>query len=405
MRQRATERKSGKERRVVLHTLSWEAAEVGRSVRRAFTVAGSERNTAVQSLKAAAAALLAWVVAGWWWEAPMALMAPWTALFLMHNTVYRSLLSALQQFVVVLTGTLLAAGAGVLTHNELAAMALALPVTVLLGNYARFGSNGLYAPTAALFVLVYGTYTGADILHRLLETLLGAVIGVGVNALVFPPVHTRRVTQLREQLPRSCGDLLHHVADELATDHDQEQARRWYESAQRLTDVVTELREARRWSAESYRINPARRLRRVPPEPPAAWDFVWDQVTEHTARTMRTLTEAAVRPPLPSEARDALAALLRAAGDACLLDDHLREDGRRDDAGTDEARRALARASAAHRRLTTAARAGRGFTSTTGGVLADTRRLLSALLRVADPDAAFDPEAPAHPGARQPADR
>ncbi|MEU1039473.1 FUSC family protein [Streptomyces sp. NPDC005907] len=397
MRQRVTERATGRERHVVVHTLGWELAEIRRSVWRAVTVPGSERNTAVQSLKAAGAALLAWAVAGWWWEAPMALLAPWTALFLMHHTVYRSLLSALQQFVVVLVGTLLAAGAGALTHNEMAAMALALPITVLLGNYARFGSNGLYAPTAALFVLVYGSYTGADILHRLLETLLGAVIGIGVNALILPPVHVRRVTQLREELPRSCGELLHQVADGLRADHGQEQARRWYENAQRLTDVVTDLREARRWADESYRINPARRLRRIPPEPPAAWDFVWDQVTEHIMRTTRALTEAAPRPPLPADARDALAELLRAAGDVCLLDDHLQEDGRRDEDRTRECRRALAGASAAHRRLTTACAHGqRVLTPATGGVLADTRRLLSALVRIADPDAVFEAQ-----GARQ----
>ncbi|MFC8667553.1 hypothetical protein [Streptomyces sp. NPDC057199] len=52
----------------------------------------------MQSLKAAAAARLAWALAGWR-EAPMA---------------------------------------------------LALPLTVLLGNYARFGTQGLYAPTAAV---------------------------------------------------------------------------------------------------------------------------------------------------------------------------------------------------------------------------------------------------------------
>jgi uncharacterized membrane protein YgaE (UPF0421/DUF939 family) len=67
-----------------------------RSIRRAVTESGAERDTVVQSLKAAEAALLAWALTGWWWDAPMALLAPWTALFLVQNTVYRSLLSALQ---------------------------------------------------------------------------------------------------------------------------------------------------------------------------------------------------------------------------------------------------------------------------------------------------------------------
>ncbi len=142
-----------------------------------------------------------------------------TALFLVQSTVYRSLLSAMQQLTVVVVGTLLAAVAGVLTHNTMAAMALALPLTVLLGNYARFGTQGLYAPTAALFVLTSGAYTAPDIAHRFLETLLGAVIGIGVNALVFPPVHSRRVRHLRAQLPHSSAELLYTIADGVAAGH------------------------------------------------------------------------------------------------------------------------------------------------------------------------------------------
>lgn len=165
----------------------WECAAVSRSARRALSGPGPERDTAVQALKAAAAALIAWALAGWWWEAPMAMLAPWTALFLVQSTVYRSLKTALQQFVVVVVGTLLATGAGALTGNTMFAMLIALPVTTLFGSYARFGTQGLNAPTAALFVLVYGTYSGFDILHRFLETLLGAAIGLTVNALVLPP--------------------------------------------------------------------------------------------------------------------------------------------------------------------------------------------------------------------------
>lgn len=167
-----------------------ELRAVGRSVRRSVTERGPERETAVQSLKAAAAGVLAWALAGWWWHAPFALLAPWTALFLVQDTVYRSLVSALQQFAVVVLGTLLAALAGIVTGDTLAALALALPATVLLGTYARFGAQGLYAPTAALFVIAYGTYGPTDIVHRLLETALGATVGLSVNALVLPPSTT-----------------------------------------------------------------------------------------------------------------------------------------------------------------------------------------------------------------------
>ncbi|MFC8198497.1 aromatic acid exporter family protein [Streptomyces sp. NPDC057298] len=362
------------------HALTWEAAAVGRAVRRCVTQSGTERDTAVQSLKAAGAALLAWALAGWWWDAPMALLAPWTALFLVQSTVYRSLLSALQQVVVVMVGTLLAAGALMLTHNTMAAMALVLPLTVLLGNYARFGAQGLYAPTAALFVLVYGSSSGFDILHRLLETLLGAVIGVVVNAGVLPPVHSRRVRHLRDRLPQDCADLLHAAADGMDTPYDEERARGWYDSAVRLTDVVTELRAARRWSDESHRFNPGRRLRRsaVAP-PPADWDITWDGITERIRATMRSLSEAAA---LPEGVPAILSSLLRAAGDVLAS-----RDGE-----TDGRRRSLDAATAAHRRLTSVlADDHHETTPALGGLTADTHRLLADLSAVVD---AWDGDAP-----------
>jgi uncharacterized membrane protein YccC len=327
----------------------------------------------VQSLKAAGAVLLAWAVAGWWWNAPMALLAPWTALFLVQSTVYRSLLSALQQFVVVVAGTLLAAGAGVLTHSAMTAMALALLLTVLLGNYARFGDQGLYAPTAALFVLVYGygSYTGYDILHRLLETLLGAAIGICVNALVLPPVHTRRVRHLRDRLPKDCAELLHTVADGIQEPYDEEQVRGWYGRAVRMTDQVMDLRVARRRSDESYRLNPGHRLRSSVPAPPTAdWDVTWYQITEDIRATMRTLTETAA---LPDCVPVTLAALLRAAGDVAELPK----------GADDECPRALGVAAASHRQLTPSSRtAASRRCPRWAGWTADTQRLLDDLTSV-----------------------
>ncbi|MFE9406356.1 aromatic acid exporter family protein [Streptomyces sp. NPDC006530] len=375
---------------------TWECAAVARSARRALSGPGPERDTAVQALKAAAAALIAWALAGWWWKAPMAMLAPWTAIFLVQSTVYRSLKSALQQFVVVVMGTLLAAGAGLLTGDTMLAMVIALPATMLFGSYARFGTQGLNAPTAALFVLVYGTYSGFDIIHRFLETLLGAVIGLAVNALVLPPVHSRSVRHLRGRLPEESAALLHAVADGVGDGtYSRDDAQAWHDRARRLTDRVTDLRTARRWSEESYRFNPGHRLRRSAPEPPAAdWDFAWDRITDHAEAITRTLAETGQdrsgRTALPGPAPRILAELLGAAGDLCELDDPLAGSDPADD-DTDEARRrsrarreALRRAYAAQDELTSLFRErGDASQDALAAVTADTIRLLADLSAIA----------------------
>ncbi|MGA4847277.1 FUSC family protein [Streptomyces sp. G5(2025)] len=374
------------------NALTQDASALWRSARRAVTTSGPERDTTVQSLKAAGAGVLAWALAGWWWSAPMALLAPWTALFLVQSTVYRSVRSAMQQLAVVMLGTLLAAGAAVLTgNNSLAAMAIVLPITVLLSTYARFGTQGVYAPTAALFVLAYGTYSGIDILHRLFETLLGAVIGIAVNALVLPPVHGRDVWHLRKRLPQESADLLHTVADGIEEEtYDAKKAQGWYDRAQRLTDLMTDLRTARRWSDESYRFNPGRKLRRSVPHPPSAdWDFTWDRITEHIRTTVRTVTETREERPsladLPEEAPGILAELLRAAGDVCELDDSdTRPAGQESPPETvRDRRRAMRAANAAHGRLARLLTDSRYRTTPAlGGLTADTQRLLSDLAAI-----------------------
>ncbi|MBZ4015303.1 FUSC family protein [Streptomyces purpurogeneiscleroticus] len=368
--------------------LKWEVAAVLRAARGAVSGPGPERDAAVQSLKAAAAAALAWAVTGWWWGAPMALMAPWTAVVLVESTVYRSVRSGLQQLAVIAAGTVIAAGAAMLTGNKMGAMVLALPLTVLLGNYARFGQQGMYASTTALFVLAYGSYSLYDIGHRLLESVIGAAIGITVNALVFPPVHARSVRHMLYTLPRDSADLLHTIAQALREAGDEgysrEDAESWQDRARRLANAVTDLHTARGWDQESYRLNPGYRLRRRgSAAPPADWDETWDGISEHLKTLTRTLREAApdqndLAPPPPG-ALGLAADVLDAAGNVCEHDLHLLDEGPEEER---EGRRAadLDRAWEAHGRLKEWLSNLDGEASASlGGLTAEMQRLLYAL--------------------------
>ncbi|MGY0488134.1 hypothetical protein [Streptomyces sp. WG-D5] len=369
-----------------VRTIVEEVRAVGRSTRRAVTAPGPERATAVQALKAAAAAIVAWALAGVWWNAPMALLAPWTAVVLVHSTVYRSVRSAAQQFLVVASGTLVAAGAMVLTRNVMAAMAIALPVTVLIGSYARFGDQGWYAPSAALFVITYGSYAPVEIGHRLMETVLGAVVGVVVNALVLPPVHTHDVLRLRARVPADCARLLREIADGIEDGYSAADAEAWHGRALQLGATVAELRAARHRADESRRLNPARRLRRLKPSPPSR-DLRWDRVADQLAVALRALTEAADdTPPFETPPRRALrdlAALLRAAGQACATDAE-----RVGSPGGERAQEALDEARAAAGRIASALADpdGRGYASL-GELTTATTRLLDNLEAATDQSA------------------
>ncbi|MFD7421116.1 FUSC family protein [Streptomyces californicus] len=310
-----------------------------------------DRYQVVQSLKAAAAAIIAWALTGWWLDAPMALMAPWAAVALVQGTVYRSLRTAVQLFVMIAAGTLLAAGAAALTGDTMIAMVVALPLATLLGNLAPVGGQGLYASTTALFVLAYGSYSLPAVGHRLLETLVGAVVGVAVNAVVLPPVHSLHAGKLAAALPRDCARLLREMGDGLE-EYDAQRAESWNRSANDLLTALSELYVGRRWDSESFRLNPVRRLRRSTPAPSADWDIVWARVANRLLGLTLTLWETASEnrelPRPPDRALDELGRLLSAAADACTAygtimahgDD---EEGRdRRDTALADAHRALA---------------------------------------------------------------
>ncbi|MER6616220.1 FUSC family protein [Streptomyces xantholiticus] len=361
--------------------VAWEWSGMRTSVGRALTESGPERDLAVQSLKAAGAAVLAWALVGWWWKAPMALMAPWTAVVLVQSTVYRSLRAGAQQLILIGLGTLLAAGAASLTGNTMAAMALALPPAVLLGNYSRFGDQGIYAPTTAIFVLAYSSFSTTAIAHRLFEALVGALIGIGVNALVLPPVHLRDVRENLDGLARDSAALLRTMADDMESGYDRTSAEQWYEGARRLGGAVQGLGSARRWTRESYRFNPGHRLRRHVSPPPDSRDSYWSGIAGRLESLTGTLVDTAgqwrrLAAP-PDVVLGLLTELLGAAAEVCEADRAALTAPQPDGDARGEA---MKRAWAAHGRLKGRLPDQDHETATAvGGLAAQTQQLLYAL--------------------------
>nr|WP_247695931.1 FUSC family protein [Streptomyces sp. b94] len=330
---------------------------VGRSVRAAWQGPGRERDLVVQSLKAAGAALIAWAVAGVWLDDPMALMAPWVALVLVQATVYSSIRQAAQLFAAICVGALVASAAQALTDDNTGALVVSLPVLMLIGNWYRFGGQGIYTATTAVFVLASGTAVSASAVgHRVGQAALGAAIGVAVNAFVLPPIHLRDVRENLAALAREAGDVLHSVADDLRqAEWDAQTTTGWSSGAARLQRRLKALESARSWSQESLRLTygPLRALRRAPaPVPPEEEDQRWSRVTGNITALTRTLAVAADehRTPAPPQGAvlDLYARLLKLIGDSCHAEAGLRL-GESAESGPEEATEATMEE--LHRRL------------------------------------------------------
>ncbi|MDT3726414.1 aromatic acid exporter family protein [Streptomyces sp. DSM 41972] len=304
----------------------WETHSVGRAARAVVRGPGRERDLLVQSLKAALAAILAWLVAQVWLDDPMALMAPWVALVLVQATVYSSLVTGARQFAAICIGALVASGAQAVTDDNTGALALSVPVLVLLSNWPRFGDQGIYAATTAVFTIASGTVSVDAVGHRLGQAALGAVIGVAVNALILPPVHLRDVRENLAALAREAGEVLSAVAGDLrGGEWDAQTALGRLNAAKRLQDRLDALRSARGWSRESLRLTSGmlRKLHRAPREalPPEDEDERLGRITGHVTALTRSLAVAADEERSPAspdpEVLASYGKLLELLGDSC----------------------------------------------------------------------------------------
>ncbi|MGC9542296.1 FUSC family protein [Streptomyces sp. UG1] len=303
----------------------------GEPVRRAWARPGPERDVVAQAGKAALAACVAWAVAGWWLRTPSAFVAPWVAVVLVESTVFRSIAHGLQQLAAIATGTAVATAVALTLDSAMAAMGLVLPLVVLLGNWRRLGSQGVYAATGALFVLTTAPVTVAGSAIRLAEAVFGALVGIAVNALIRPPVYLRGTRVALEDAAREAQRILDAVADRLTADAwDARAAEDLHERALRLFRLVEQARSAASWSRESLRVNPLRRRHALSP-PGQDYDAavtVLDYVAVHTTGVTRAVLEASDgdRPePRPAPAvAESYARFLRNSARAIRLYPHSR---------------------------------------------------------------------------------
>jgi hypothetical protein len=322
--------------------VTWQALgrdlfDAARWVRRAGAGPGRERDLTVQALKGALAAWVAWAVAGWWLHAPVAFVAPWVAVVLVESTVYRSIAHGLQQLAAIAAGTVVATAVGLLLHDTVVAMAVVLPLAMLLGQWGRLGSHGIYAATGALFVLTNGSVTVTTSAARLGESLFGAVVGIAVNALIRPPLYLRDSHAVLRDATEEAHDILRAVADGLAGGRwDAEEAGAWHDRALRLRQLVEEAHSSVGWSRESLRGNLRRRNGTAPAVGKEYDDavVVLDYAAVHTAGVTRTVLEAAAGDgpaPRPELARRYAEFLCRTAHALWLYSDSRFTDERYDE--------------------------------------------------------------------------
>ncbi|HEV7664357.1 MAG TPA: FUSC family protein [Chloroflexota bacterium] len=281
-----------------------------------------------QALKAALAAGLAWALGGLVPGAPpQPYLAPLTAMLTVQLTVAESVTGAVQRTIGATIGVLVAAVAGSSIGVNPITIALLVLVGQMIGAVLRLTLIGTsqVMVTALLVLTIGGTTTFNYGWARIAETIVGAVVGVGVNALLVPPSYLTAAESAKKALVQALVELLDDLASGLADGITAERAAAYLEQARSVVRDFESTRQLLQRAEDSLRFNLRARAERDTLDAIRSQLEVLERSAIQTRTVARTLDHAGTRGGFdwlaPSALGQPLAKLLRAA--AALFDEFL----------------------------------------------------------------------------------
>jgi hypothetical protein len=219
---------------------------------------GRVRLRGIRTAKTTLAAVLAWLAALPLSDDPRPVLAPLTALLVVQLTLYDSLRTGLRRVVSVVAGVLVAVALTEQVDIHWWSLGIAVAGSLVLGRLLRLGPEVAEVPISAMLVLAVG---GSDVAAsgRVVETLIGAAVGVAVSAFIAPPLYVRPASDAVQSLARAMAELIRRVAREVEGDYTREQAQEWLDAARALGRDIAFADRALERAEVSLRLNPRAR--------------------------------------------------------------------------------------------------------------------------------------------------
>ncbi|WP_136707342.1 FUSC family protein [Agromyces sp. H66] len=227
------------------------------------TFRATRRVPLLQVLKSAVATIAAWLVAGWLVQGQLPVFAAIAALLVVQPSVNQSFGKAVERSVGVILGVLVATGLSLAFGQSTWIILIAIVVAMLVAWALKMTPpTSNQVAISAMLVLALGASSPEYALDRVIETLIGAAIGIIVNALIVPPV---AVAPAREQLARLGGELAASV-DRLADALEEARSRADLEALMIEARLLRPMRDAADAAIvageESLTLNPRRSAHR-----------------------------------------------------------------------------------------------------------------------------------------------
>ncbi|GAA2572749.1 MULTISPECIES: FUSC family protein [Streptomyces] len=211
----------------------------------------------VQALRSAAAASIAFVIAVRLTPDKSAapLTAPLTALLVVQVTLYATLKMSFRRVNAVVAGVLVAIAFSQLVGLSWWSLALIIVAALGVGHLVR--AEEFTAEVAISAMLVLGvTSHGSLAWARVVETLIGAIVGLAFNLVLAPPVWVEQAGESVVGLARQVRQLLLRMGEEAAGSTPFHEAAARLHEARRLDHDIGEVDEDLRQAEDSLRLNP-----------------------------------------------------------------------------------------------------------------------------------------------------
>ncbi|MBB1255599.1 FUSC family protein [Streptomyces alkaliterrae] len=210
----------------------------------------------VQTLRSATAATISYAVASWLLGVnPPPLLAPLTALLVVQVTLFATLTSGIRRVNSVIAGVLIAVGFSALVGLSWWSLGLLIISSLVLGHLVRVGEFVPEVAISAMLVLGVSHHTDLAV-SRVLETLVGAAVGLLFNMVFVPPVWVESAGESIEDLAGRMRDLMRDLGDEITGRTAVEAAAARLHAARRLDHDIVEVDASLARAEESLRLNP-----------------------------------------------------------------------------------------------------------------------------------------------------
>jgi hypothetical protein len=264
-----------------------------RDRRHSVRVPTEAQSTAYRITRLTLTALASYLMAVWMLPkgSPAPLLAPLTALLVVQHSVYETIKSSIARVGAVASGALIALLFAHLVGFSWWSLGLSILTALVTGHLLRLGDHALEVPISTMLIYALGAATGAGAADRVLETLIGAGVGL-VATVAVPSVRVRPAEEAVRDLSDRLSGLVSGMAEDLRGEPAAADAERWLAQTKELFRDIGRTDRALGAAEESVRLNARARARELIDAGVALRDAV--ETLEHFTLSLRGLTRALV---------------------------------------------------------------------------------------------------------------